>query len=58
VVLLDLSKIQLRSAFSIDHCVSRNKVHLFAHTVDNVHDCVIAMQLWELYDIVDTDYIP
>jgi hypothetical protein len=40
MVFPDLLKIQLSNTFSIDRRMSRNEVHWFAHTVNNVHDCV------------------
>jgi hypothetical protein len=29
------------SSFSLDCGVGRNKMYSFAHTIDNIHDCII-----------------
>jgi hypothetical protein len=58
MVLPDFLEVQSDCSFSVDCGVGGNEVHSFSDTVDNYHDCVIAMHLRKFNDKVDTNDIP
>jgi hypothetical protein len=57
-VLPDLSKVQSGCSFCIDSHVCRDEMCSLGYTVNNYHDCIIAMSLGELNNEVNTDDIP
>jgi hypothetical protein len=57
-VLPDLLEVQSDHSFHIESCVSGDEVCLLGDTVDDYHDCVIAMS-WRKFDNeVDANDIP
>jgi hypothetical protein len=58
MVFPDLPKVQAGSTFGHDGGMHRNKVHTFSYTVDDVHNCIIAMGLGQFDYEVNTDRVP
>jgi hypothetical protein len=58
MVLLDLLKVQSDCSFCIANCVSGDEMCTLSDTVNDYHDCIIAMHLRKFNNEVDTDDIP
>jgi hypothetical protein len=61
LVFPDLSKVQTSSTFGIDSTISgmySDKVCVLGYTVDDIHNCIIAMVFRQLNYEVNTDYVP
>jgi hypothetical protein len=58
MVLPDLIEIQSDCFFCIESCVSGDEVRALGDTVNNYHDCIIAMSLRKLNNEVDTHDVP
>jgi hypothetical protein len=54
----DLFKEQTSSASSIDGGMHRDEVHALGYTVDNIHNCVIAMGFRQFDYEVNADHVP
>jgi hypothetical protein len=55
IVLPDLSKVQSSHSFCIDSSVCRNEVYTLGDTVNDDHNCVIAMSLGKLDNEVNAN---
>jgi hypothetical protein len=58
MVFPDLPKVQTGSAFGCNGGMHRNEVRVFGYTVNDVHNCVIAMGLGQSNYEVNTDRVP
>jgi hypothetical protein len=58
MVFPDLYKKQMSSTFGIDGGMHRDEVCVLGYTIDNVHNCVIAMGFRQFDYEVNTDHIP
>jgi hypothetical protein len=58
MVFPDLSKVQTSGTSGIDSGMCRDEVRMLGYTVDNIHNCVIAMGFRQFDYEVDTDHIP
>ena len=54
----DMCKEQAGRSEGCDCGVCWNEVGHLAYRIHNIHDCIIAMRLWELNDEVNTDGVP
>ena len=54
----DMCKEQVGCSKGCDCRMCQNEVGHLAHGIHNIHDCVIAMRLWELDNEVDADGVP
>jgi hypothetical protein len=54
----DLFKEQTSGAFSIDGGMHRDEVHTLGYTVDDIHNCIIAMGFWQFDYEVHADHVP
>jgi hypothetical protein len=54
----DLLKEQEGCTFGIDGCVCGDEVCVLGYTVDDVHNCIIAMGFQQFDYEVDTDHVP
>ena len=53
-----MCKEQVGHSEGCDCSVCQNEVGHLAHRIHNIHDCIIAMRLWELNNEVDADGVP
>jgi hypothetical protein len=58
MVLPDLLEVQSDCSFCIDHGVSGNEICSFSDTVDDYHDCIIAMHMRKLNNEVNANDVP
>jgi hypothetical protein len=58
MVFPDLFKEQESCAFSINGGMHRDKVHALGYTVNDVHNCIIAMGFQQLNYEVHADHVP
>jgi hypothetical protein len=57
MVFPDLPKVEMGGAFGCNGGMCRDEVHVFGYTVDDVHNCVIAMGLGQFDYEVNTNHV-
>ena len=54
----DMCKAQASRSEGCDRSMRQNEVGHLTHGIYNIHDCIVAVRLWELDDEVNADGVP